>query len=249
MAREEATSAIVLHGSDLGESDRLITLYTADFGRLKGVAKGAKRSRRRFLNALEPFTHIHLVFTPARSGGLALLQQASIRRSFPALAERWPSFALASLCCELVSLWTREGDGDIRIFRLLYGLLSALEEAPEPYLPALTFQLQLLYLVGYGLSLERCVVCGGGLTPAGCRISPDGLLCGGCTPPGVRALAPETLLLLRRLARTRIDRLQGVSPPLPALGEAWALLKEIHIHRLQRIPASYNVLKPPKGAR
>ena len=57
------TAAFVLRVLDYGESDRIVTFYTEDFGKLKGIAKGAKRSRRRFANALEPFSCLEILFS------------------------------------------------------------------------------------------------------------------------------------------------------------------------------------------
>ena len=77
MKSAQKTKAIVLRSIDYGESDRILTFLTDDFGKLKGIAKGARRSRRRFANALEPFSlstlHFsrrHLAPGPGSPGGL-----------------------------------------------------------------------------------------------------------------------------------------------------------------------------------
>ncbi len=249
MPRPQKTDAIVLSGSDLGESDRIITLYTLDFGKFRGVAKGAKRSRRRFLNALEPFTFLNVILVPSRTGGLGRIDQAAVRRSFPDIVHDWKRFSLASLCCELVSLWSREGDGDQRIFRLLYGLLSAISRCRDPYIPAITFKLQLLYLVGYGISLQRCLKCGSRLTAQGSFCSTEGFLCRSCGSQSHPPFSFQAIRLLQTAATTRIDRIGGLSASPEAVHEAWRLLKHLHVCRLQRTPASYNVLNERIGGR
>ena len=60
--RQFKTWAIDIKTLDYGESDRIVTFYTSDFGKVKGIAKGAKRSKRRFSNALEVFTLSRLIF-------------------------------------------------------------------------------------------------------------------------------------------------------------------------------------------
>ena len=57
------SEAIVLRSIDYGESDRIVTFYTADFGKVKGIAKGAKRSSKRFANTLESFSRLQLLFS------------------------------------------------------------------------------------------------------------------------------------------------------------------------------------------
>ncbi|MBW2672896.1 MAG: DNA repair protein RecO, partial [Deltaproteobacteria bacterium] len=55
------TPAFVLHFLNYGEADRIVTLFTREFGKLKGIAKGARRSKKRFANAIEPFSHSMLL--------------------------------------------------------------------------------------------------------------------------------------------------------------------------------------------
>jgi DNA repair protein RecO (recombination protein O) len=64
---EERTPAIVLRGRPHGESDKIVTFLTKDWGKVTGIAKGAKRSQRRFVNVLEPFTHVQLRFRSSHS--------------------------------------------------------------------------------------------------------------------------------------------------------------------------------------
>ena len=65
--REERTPAIVLRSRAHGESDKIVTFLTRDWGKVTGIAKGAKRSRHRFVNVLEAFTQVQLRFRPGRA--------------------------------------------------------------------------------------------------------------------------------------------------------------------------------------
>ena len=67
----QQTEAIVLRLLDYGESDRIVTFSTADFGKIRGIAKGARRSRKRFTNALEPFCHSRMIFSRKNPDSLA----------------------------------------------------------------------------------------------------------------------------------------------------------------------------------
>jgi len=68
------TSAIVIHSLDYGESDRIVTFYSSDFGKIKGIAKGARRSKIRFSNALEPRRYCNIIFSKKGRGTLALIE-------------------------------------------------------------------------------------------------------------------------------------------------------------------------------
>ncbi len=237
-------AAILLHASDLGESDRLVTFYTLEYGKVKGVAKGAKRSRKRFLNVLEPFNLIDLIFVSSRSGGLVRIDQADVKRSFPQLVSDVELYGTASLCCELVDLWSREGDPDERVFRLLYALLDLLAGDISPLLACVAFKIQLLILVGYAPRWDLCVSCG---TKMGKRVysapSAGGFVCPGCADNGATELNLGELRTIQHLSRTRLDLIGRVAAPSGALKKAWLILKLFHIHHLQRTPASYNVLE------
>ena len=81
-----STQAIVLQTIDYGEYDRLVSLYTRDFGRLRAIAKGAKRSQKRFGSALEPCTHVQADFVDREHRGLSRLERCRIISAFPELA-------------------------------------------------------------------------------------------------------------------------------------------------------------------
>src|SRR5271155_6204463 len=76
MPAEESTPAIVIRTRDYAEADRIVTLLTRDFGKLSGIAKGAKASRRRFERKLEPFSHVNLFFRRRPNGQLVFITRA-----------------------------------------------------------------------------------------------------------------------------------------------------------------------------
>ena len=76
MPIEESSAAIVLRARDYSESDRIVTLLTRDFGKLSGMAKGAKASRKRFERKLEPFSHVMLYFRRRPNGQLVFVTRA-----------------------------------------------------------------------------------------------------------------------------------------------------------------------------
>ncbi|NDY42854.1 DNA repair protein RecO [Dissulfurirhabdus thermomarina] len=247
-------SAIVIGGRDLGESDRLVTLFTLEAGKTRVVAKGAKRSRRRFLNALEPFTRICARVAPPRTSGLGRLDGADVLASPPDFAARFEAYPHAALCGELADLWFREGDPQPGAYRLLDDLVRALA-APgaDPARLSLWFQARVLALAGYGPTWDRCPRCG---RPAAGVDLPFSLEGGGpvcCRPgedPALRVSA-GTLRTLSHLAAKPMERLDRLRISPATLEEGLRLLRRLHCHHLQRMPASYRVLaefaRPPAG--
>ncbi len=205
--QEERTPAIVLRTRVHGESDKIVTFLTQDWGKITGIAKGAKRSRRRFVNVLEPFTHIRLRFRPSRSDELAFILGCELVQTFRRPSQDIHRFALASYMVELTDVMVAGREAGQEIYTLLlHGLVSLEESSPLPALFLPAFELRLLVEVGYAPNLSSCCICGTSLplrTTDGPTLpfSPSlgGLLCPQCDAQGGATfrLTPETLSLLQ----------------------------------------------------
>ena len=205
--QEERTPAIVLRTRVHGESDKIVTFLTQDWGKITGIAKGAKRSRRRFVNVLEPFTHIRLRFRPSRSDELAFVLGCELVQAFRRPSQDIHRFALASYLVELTDVMVAGREAGQEIYTLLlHGLVALEESSPLPALLLPAFELRLLVEVGYAPNLSSCCICGTSLprrTADGSALvfspSLSGLLCPKCDTQGGATfrLAPETLSLLQ----------------------------------------------------
>jgi DNA repair protein RecO (recombination protein O) len=178
------TSAIVIKTLDYGESDRILTFYTSDFGKIKGIAKGAKRSRRRFSNALELFTFSRLIFFDKRESGLARIEGCDIVDTFPAIREDVRKIAFGCYLAELVDAMTAEREPNPHLFSMVRTFLSLLSEGQaEPQILRL-FEARLLSLLGYRPELSRCLRCDETFERAGqahFSVNKGGLLCERCS--------------------------------------------------------------------
>ena len=202
--QEERTQAIVLRTRVHGESDKIVTFLTQDWGKITGIAKGAKRSRRRFVNVLELFTHVALRFRPSRSDGLAFILGCDWIQTFRSPGQDLQKFACASYMTELTDVMVAGREAGQEIYLLLLHSLSALED--HPTLPALflpAFELRLLIDVGYAPNMTDCQLCGTALTPDDQTLafspSLSGLVCPQCTAQAGATfrLSTETLMLFQ----------------------------------------------------
>lgn len=203
---EERTPAIVLRNRAHGESDTIVTFLTHGWGKVTGIAKGAKRSRRRFVNVLEPFTQVQLRFRPSRTDELAFIFGCDLIRSFRGPSRDLQRFALASYVTELIDVMVAGREAGPETYELLLQSLTVLEEqdALSPlFLPA--FELLLLTYTGYAPHLTGCQQCGVRFaedeTPLIFSAGRGGLLCRNCRGQGgaTLLLSLETLRLLRTL--------------------------------------------------
>src|SRR5499427_3856541 len=106
MPVEESSPAIVLRARDYAEADRIVTLLTRDFGKLSGIAKGAKASRRRFERKLEPFTNAMLYFRRRPHGQLIFITRAERLEGAPREFDDLGQIALGSYMLELADALT-----------------------------------------------------------------------------------------------------------------------------------------------
>jgi len=156
------TQAIVLKETDFGESDKLLTLFSLDAGKLQCIAKGAKRSKKRFVNKLEQFTLLDIAYA-ANSRTLHRLDQAETIDYFERLRFDYRRFAAATLASEVLLHWIRENDTDPASFHHFAHTLHQLNQGENLSATLIFFFVKLLSLQGYQPILDRCTVCG---TPA-----------------------------------------------------------------------------------
>ena len=239
-------SAIVVAGRDLGESDRLMTFITMRYGKVRAVAKGARRSRKRFLNALEPCTSLIIRVIPPRTAGLGRLDSAEITESYPSIRASVESFMLASLCCELTNLWVREGDSHSDIFDLFQWYLHEIDTDSSGIMSTLVFKTRLLSMAGYSQVWDRCVRCGA--VPRGMQVSfsmdKGGCICSSCSAGNgtVHTVAAGTLRSLAFVDTAGSAGASRLRMGKTAMNEAWHLLAGLHRYHLQQGPMSYSVL-------
>lgn len=160
MPVSQITPALVLRVRPFGESDKIVSFLTQDLGKITGIAKGAKRSRRRFMNSLEPFSliNLHLQDYPNRS--LAFIMAAELLVSFKHLVTNLVKISYASYMVEITEGLIAEREENHFVFKHLRDGLSYLDEN-EPSLRFLTsFELILLRLTGYQPFLDGCKRCG-----------------------------------------------------------------------------------------
>jgi DNA repair protein RecO (recombination protein O) len=248
MANHE-TEAVVLKVFDHGESDKIITFFTSDFGKVTAIAKGAKRSKKRFVAKLELFNHLQIFIADNKFSSLMRVDEAEILNPFPELRTNYDRFVCATLTSELVLNWTADHDQDENIFHLLtwtYGQLT--KNNPLPTL--LLFQLHLLTLLGFHLHLSSCSQCGTEVNMARnfSFFSPkNGLVCSKCSTlhhmgPTNIPLSLGTIRLLEKARQLTVDKWPRLHFSKQSLKESIALFQSHNAFLLQRDILSWKEL-------
>jgi DNA repair protein RecO (recombination protein O) len=160
MRHDHVTAAIVLRSWPFGESDKIVCFLTENHGKVTGIAKGAKRSRRRFVNSLEPFSSVTLRFQDRPHSNLAFIVAADLARSFKQLTASLEKIAFASYMVEITGGLTGEREENPSIYQHLRDALYYLDENDASLRFLTTFELELLRLAGYQPLLNQCKRCG-----------------------------------------------------------------------------------------
>jgi DNA repair protein RecO (recombination protein O) len=224
-----ACEAVVLSSVDYRESDRIVTLFTREHGKLKGIARNAKRSRKRFGGALETFARLRLQIRLRDS--LSGIDDAEIITIFPKIRENLTAIGYAGYACELIDRLTPEGLGYPRAYRLLVAYLDRLDSSRPGPDDRRFFEINLLNIIGYRPLLDSCNRCGKRLTVTGSTFSATGeLLCGSCT--GGETITVETVSILKQYLET--GRFGAVDLTQSQLKEAGGFLDSIITSLLSR---------------
>ena len=231
------TPAIIISVKDFGEADRLVTFLTPKRGRLTGVAKHARKSKKRFANCLEPLSRVTLFLSERARGDLEFLEKGEAVRSFAALRRDLARLGAAALLGELAAEMASPPESTAAIFSILEAAFALLEEGapPDSLLPV--FLLRLLKLGGYGLNLHRCQVCGQEpQPPLLVSLSKGGIICGACPrAPGPQvSLNPGAWKLLRLAQDLPPEKLGRLRFPPGQRGQSLGLLRLFIRHHLGR---------------
>lgn len=148
-----SSAGIILGTRTVRESDRIVTILTAESGKLTAVVRGALRSKRRFMSGIDILdAGDFLLRSPARPGSLFAVEQLTNRRIWPALRESILKCSLAFWCVEATELVSPEDDHDSRLYYqpliAVLTQLSASKSSSECFALAINFNMRVLHLAG-----------------------------------------------------------------------------------------------------
>ena len=202
--RTYSTEGVVIRQSDLGEADRIVTIFTQDLGKVRVVAKGARRPKSRIGGHLELLNQV--AFSAAHGRSLDVVSEAQTQRMFSVLSRDLERLSQAVYLCDLLDSFTVERSPNYPLYRLAISSLGALESKNDPWLLVRYFEAQILDLSGFKPELRRCVECRTELAPADhlFDVGSGGVLCPGCRTHGVGVLLSlklNSMKVLRLLQR------------------------------------------------
>ncbi|MBN2394907.1 MAG: DNA repair protein RecO [Candidatus Atribacteria bacterium] len=157
MNRLFKSDGIVLKSIKLNESDKIVTIFTKDYGKIRAIAKGVRRIKSQFGSSLENLTMLKILFYRGRS--LNIVSQTEIIHSFFPQCKNLERYGWAVLSSEMVEKMSVEEDPNETIYELLKTFLILLEDDENPLLLIESFKWKMLQILGYLPELQKCIYC------------------------------------------------------------------------------------------
>ncbi len=188
------SDALVLRRQNLGEADRIVTFLSRERGKMRAVARSARRVKSKFTGSMEPLTHVHLEFYGKENTDLFRLNSADVLRSFDGLRRDFEKVKIALVMAEMLDRMLEDGEPQAEIFDLSIAVLNRMETAGGGGAaedPLILFEARFLRELGYQPNLDRCAKCGQVLAEKGAvfQAGAGDLSCPGCSSGGLRLSA------------------------------------------------------------
>lgn len=208
------SEALILRTYPFHEADLLVTLFTRAEGKIRAVAKSAKKSRRRFGGALEPLTYVVAHWQDKEKQELARLDSCDIISSPLTLEVSYPRVVALSYVAEVIDQLLPDREPADDIFRLSLSVIRQL--TPDSiWMPLTYFDLWIVRLIGLLPDLHQCVVCGTALNGSKAYFHPlaDGLLCAQDKRLASTEISPDSRTLAAEMFRSPVENFIGAPWP------------------------------------
>lgn len=208
------SEAIVLRTYPLREADLLVTLFTRLEGKVRGVARSAKKSKKRFGGALEPLTYVRLYWEEREGTELARLDSCDVLESPLATEVDYARAVGLAHLAELIDELLPDREQNDAVFRLAVTVLGQLR-AGAVWLPLTYFELWIARLTGLLPDLSACMACGEVLNGSKAFFHPlaDGLMCAADKRMASQEMSAESRGLAAEIFRRPLDSMAGAVWP------------------------------------
>ena len=234
--------AVTLRRFDLGETSVIVSFFSRERGRIKGVAKGAKKLKSVFAGRMEPFHSVEIVYYGKEHTDLYRLRSIDIVRARVSIAEDLEKFSRACYMAELMEAGTKEHDPNAAVYdaaESAFEMLASESDIKKLDFLVRFFDLKFLTHIGYRPMLENCVRCRVALPdrqPAAFDAAKGGLVCPKCRPKCTEAVSMSagSAKLLAKMAGTGFDRINRLGVTEKVVSEISGVITAFRNSRLQR---------------
>lgn len=246
-----SSPAIMLRATEHGDYDKIITFFTLKRGKISLIAKGAKKSIKRFAGILELFSVLNLVWAYGRGQGLPNLQEASVVHPFEGIRTSITKTAYASYWCELVYEWMEQGQKQASVYKLLDYTLGQLNSGSlSEYTLHIAFQLRFMTMSGFRPGFDHCNICRTPLerferSSVAFDVRRGAVLCEKCASqkPGPLCISKGTIKLLRWVLNAPLEKVNRLRFSPQAIEESLGMLEAFVPYHLGKETKSLKFLR------
>jgi len=240
------SEAVVLRAVKFGESSRIVTFFTEEFGKIAGMVKGARRPGNRFGSTLQPMSRVSVVIYRKPGREVQTVSQCDHVRTWRRITTDLDRIAAGMQMVELVGMVLHDEEENREAYGLLTSALGELDaETISPWWLFYDFEVQLAGALGFRTDFHRCAGCGrpaeefsGAAGTVKFDIGRGGPLCRSCDSPAVRGtlLSPDDMAFFLRLTPGKIG---GGAPAFTRNEQIEKFISEYFAHHL----AGYRTLR------
>lgn len=227
----QRAQALIVRFTDFSETSRIVTAYTAELGKVRGLAKGGRRLKSNFESALDLLTVCSIVLLRKPSRQLDLIIEARVTERFAALTRKLDALYAGYYLAELLSDFTQEDDPHPTLFQTAVETLRQLGSSDLTTEVILHFETQLLRELGFAPILHECAACHRQLQGEGLRFDPQlgGIVCPDCQDRAryARPITPPAWAALQTLER--------LGPREPLAGTVKSELRGLMNHTISHL--------------
>ena len=238
------SEAIILQSYPLGEADRLVSFLSRSMGRVRGVARGARRSKSRFGSTLERMSYVRIWFFERETRELVQVNQCELIESFVDVFRDYSAGNAVTLFAEIAEAVLPEREPVDACFRLMLLAAQYIKREKRIELPLTYFTLWTVRLGGWLGSLETCARCGK-ITAGEVYANPasPGFFCANCRVAGMRTFPEGAVSAAKSILSERLDKLECSAFPKVALHALREYSLDLIEHQIERKLKSREILE------
>lgn len=236
------TRAVTLKTTDIGDNDKLLTIYSLDHGKLLVTARGIRKATAKLKFAREPFCFGSFELTG--KGNRYLLKSCVQIESFASITSDIVSYYSGCAMVDMLATIEQDGQGNNRLFVVLLSALAQLEGGSNGSVVLVKYMLDYLACSGYALTIGKCHMCGadGGYID----VALGGIVCSECRTANSLAVGKGATTLLRLIDSLSYDKLSNINCDSIALDQCLQLLHTYISHSLGKVKCLTAYINLPK---
>ena len=243
----QKSEAVVIRRQDLRETSLILTFYTKDFGKIKGIVRGVRGPHAQYGGgSLEIFAHDEIVFYERKKADVFTISQCDLVEFFNPIRQSLERLAYANYIIELLDSVTSLGDNNGEVFELLLNSIRLLSGEASAKRVARIFEIKLLALLGLMPTLEMCACCGKKVdVSAKFSVPHGGLICKACFDNDTNALPimAGTVKFIEHIRALPFDKVERIKVATAVGQELESILRKFLDYHIERRLKSLDFLR------